>query len=310
MRQIFNTIPYLDQKLNFNELHFSRWVSKIPRSSNTNITFGQFLDRFPAAVGKGKLHYRFKSDDSSCGFLWQDMNDRNEIVPTSSGVMTCKILCLDNAIARKRLSRLRLKSNLSRGEEGAAVAMAKKLPRERKVDVHTNGEKQNSRNDNGTGKQSVRTPSRYKDHDDSNENVEEDSNEEDNDNYQQAPVQNNSKNSNNISHNGNGKTQDNGKVTQANKNMTATVNNLLDNDDATSPRTNVNTTTPPRKSRPSIPATAISKPPAAVSTSTTNQFISPSSASVSTPVSPPLVEQEQDMFHFEGEVQSCFNFEC
>ena len=235
------------------------------------------------------------------------MNDRNEIVPISSGVMTCKILCIDNAITRKRFSRLRLKSYLGRGEEGAAVAMAKRLPRERKVDVHTIVEKQNSGSDNGTGKQSLRTPSRYKDNDDINESIEEDSNEEDNDNYQQAPVQNNSKN--NITHNGNGKTQDSCKALQIKKNMSATVNDLLDNDDATSPGTNVNTTTPPRKGKPSIP-TNISKPPAAASTTTTNQFISPSSTPVSVPASPPLVEQEQDMFHFEGEVRSFFNLKC
>ena len=230
------------------------------------------------------------------------MTDRNDIIPTSSGVITCKILCLDNSVAIKRYSRLRLKCNLNKGDEGAAVATAKRLSQEKKVNAHSN-DRENNRNDNGTGKQSLRTPSRYTDNDNSDENeyVQEDSFEGD-DNFQQAPVQSNhnsnsknSKNSRNsndskigngISRNGSNDESDTGKSISA-KNMTNTVDNLLDNDDA--PMTdNISG----KKMTPSAPIAAIPRPPTPVA------MAGPAPKAVVAPA--PVTEQVSDMFHFEG----------
>ena len=235
------------------------------------------------------------------------MVDRNDLVPISSGVMTCKILCLDNAAAQKRCSRLRLKSNLNRGEEGAAVAMARRLNQEKKINSNSNIEMENGRNDNGTGKQSVRSTNRYADNDDITEIAEEDSNEEDEDNYQQAPVKNNTRGINNTSQNGNGNTPDSGKAVQGKRSVTTAVSNLLNTDDAPSPSStsNTNSNTVVRKSRPTTPIVAISKPPPASITSPSKPFVSPSS--VSTPISVPVVKQEQDMFHFEGNPHELFS---
>ena len=289
-------------------------VPQIPRGSNTSITFGQFLDRFPAAAGKGKLHYRFRSDDSTCGFVWLDMIDRNEVVPTSSGVMTCKILCLENTTVSKRYTRLRLKSNLNKGEEGAAVAMAKRLTSERKVNVHNNVDRE-SRNDNGTGKQNIRQQ-RYSDNDTTNDHdheyVEEDSHEDDEDEYQQAPaptpVHSNvpAQTRNNTApvpgpRNSSSNKQENGSGTSGSAvkkpNTTATVNNLLDNDESNiiddeSNKNNKNKAT--TQTPTPTPVIKISRPPV----SATSPF-NVSSVSVAASVST-VVEQEQDMFHFEG----------
>lgn len=224
------------------------------------------------------------------------MIDRNEVVPISSGVMTCKILCLDNSSARKRYSRLRLKSNLNRGEEGAAVAMAKREKNQEKK----GNERETVRND--TGKQSLRTPSRYSDKDDSKQEytVEEDSFEED-DNYQSAPVQN-TNHSNNISRNGSteyrNENRDSGKSIPSKKINTNTVDNLLDNDDA--PLADNSSS---KKNTVTAPITPISRPPAAVvdrpsPAATPKQFVAPAP-----------VEQAADMFHFEGLYFSdCFIF--
>ena len=87
----------------------------------TNPTYGQFLDRFPPSARRGQMHFRFKEEDWTHGYVWRDVNDRQAPLPMSrDGVITCKILCLDVAHAQRRYSRLRLKKTLDPGAEGMA----------------------------------------------------------------------------------------------------------------------------------------------------------------------------------------------
>jgi hypothetical protein len=54
--------------------------------------------------------------------MWLDITSPQDILPFSSqGVITCKILKIDESLAIKRYTRLKKKSTMSRGEEGAAV---------------------------------------------------------------------------------------------------------------------------------------------------------------------------------------------
>jgi hypothetical protein len=222
-----------------------------------------------------------------CGYVWQDMGDRNEIVPVSSGIMTCKILCLDGCSVVKRCSRLKLKNNLDTGEEGAAVHRTKR----------SNQEKQQSNSSsnsiNGTGRQNMNNIERYTDHDRSrevNQYPEDDSFEED-DHYQQAPVYTDSKqNGSNSNSNSN---QSSAKASPVRKSII--VEDLLDNEDPSemsSASSRSRTVTPTAKSTPRPPAAVIQPPP--------KQYAAP------------VVEQaqEQDMFHFDGiyfHVLNCLN---
>lgn len=251
---------------------------QIPKGSNSNITFGQFLDCFPAASCKGKLHYRFRSDDLVCGYVWQDMADRNEIVPVSSGIMTCKILCLDGCTVVKRYSRLKLKNNLDTGEEGAAVHRTKRSNQEKQQPNSS------SNSINGSGRQNMNNVERYTDNHDRNRDVNqypEDDSFEEEDHYQQAPVYTDPKqNGSNSNSNSN---QSSAKASPARRSII--VEDLLDNEDPSAPSPVSNksrTVTPTGKSTPR-PLPAVIQPPP-------KQYAAP------------IVEQaqEQDMFHFDG----------
>ena len=88
-------------------------------NGNSKISFGQFMDRFPVTAHRGQMHFRFKADDNACGYVWMDITDHQAILPSSSsGIITCKILCLDNAASLRRYSRLKVKKNLDSGLEG------------------------------------------------------------------------------------------------------------------------------------------------------------------------------------------------
>lgn len=205
------------------------------------------------------------------------MGDRSEIVPVSSGIMTCKILCLDGCSVLKRYSRLKLKHNLDNGEEGAAVHRTKRLNQEK----HSNS---SSNSLNGTGRQNMNNIERYTDHDrsrDANPFPEDDSFEEE-DHYQTAPVYTDS------NHNGSNSNQSSAKASPAKRSIV--VENLLDNEDPSelsSVSNKSRTTTPTAKSTPRSPAAVVQPPP--------KQYAAP------------IVEQEQDMFHFDGIYFSCFS---
>jgi hypothetical protein len=171
------------------------------------------------------------------------MIDRAEILPVSSGAIICKILCLDDLTVLKRYSRLKLKSNLDRGEEGAAVARAKIQSYPTKIIVNSN----NGNNNYGNGNR----PTSYTDND-NNDDYEND----DEDHYQQAqqahvPV-------NHSKFNTKPNTSPNSSSKEAIKpplKKPSTVNNLLDTDDSpvTSSRSNSSKDTPPSKQSTSSP---------------------------------------------------------
>ena len=254
---------------------------QIPKGSNSNITFGQFLDRFPAASGRGKLHYRFRSDDSTCGYVWMDMVDRSAIVPVSSGLMTCKILCIDSCSVAKRYSRLRLKANANSGEEGAAAMRLKLSNQEKSSNGSSASSISSTAKSNGTAKQNGSGPSRYTDKPDrrDQQSMEEDAFEEDD--YQKAPVYSDQQ------HNGTSKSSTKAAAV-ASFRKSDNVGNLLDGDDSPSSPVQI-------KSRPAQKSSITSRP----------VTLSPSAAApIQTPVTPkqPVAppKQEQDMFHFEG----------
>lgn len=208
-----------------------------------------------------------------------DMSDRSAIVPVSSGLMTCKILCVDSCSVAKRYTRLRLKANANSGEEGAAAMRSKMLSQEKSSNGSSASSIGATVKSNGTAKQNGSGPSRYSDKPDRREHqsAEEDAFEEDD--YQQAPVYTEKK------QNGTSKNTTKEPVTSYRK--SDNVGNLLDGDDSPSSSVDVKPRAAPKSSvasRPAVPSpvtTAIQPP------------VIPKQA-----VAPP--KQEQDMFHFEG----------
>jgi hypothetical protein len=207
------------------------------------------------------------------------MTDRSAIVPVSSGLMTCKILCVDSCSVAKRYTRLRLKANANSGEEGAAAMRSKMLSQEKSSNGSSASSIGATVKSNGTAKQNGSGPSRYSDKPDRREHqsAEEDAFEEDD--YQQAPVYTEKK------QNGTSKNPTKEAVTSNRKNDN--VGNLLDGDDSPSSSVDVK----PR----AVPKSSIASRPAAPS---------PVTAAIQTPVTPKQAvappKQEQDMFHFEG----------
>jgi len=76
----------------------------------SKLTFGQFLNAFPLPCLD--LHFRFRRDDPSCGYAWQDMASHEDIVPMFQGSIFVKILKLGDASAMRRRSRLKLKQHV------------------------------------------------------------------------------------------------------------------------------------------------------------------------------------------------------
>ena len=208
-----------------------------------------------------------------------DMTDRSAIVPVSSGLMTCKILCVDSCSVAKRHSRLRLKANANSGEEGAAAMRSKMLSLEKSSNGSSASSIGASVKSNGAAKQNGSGPSRYSDKPDRREHQSAEEDAFDEDDYQQAPVYTEKK------QNGTTKTISKEAVTNNRKNDN--VGNLLDGDDSPSSSVDVK----PR----AVPKSSIASRPSAPS---------PVTAAVQTPVTPKQAvappKQEQDMFHFEG----------
>jgi hypothetical protein len=217
------------------------------------------------------------------------MGDRNEIVPVSSGIMTCKILCLDSCSVVKRYSRLKLKNNLDIGEEGAAVYRTKRSNQDKH---HSNS---SSNSINGTGRQNMNNVEKYTDHDrnrDVNQYPEDDSFEEE-DHYQQAPAPVYTDSKQNGSNSNSNSNQSSAKASPIRKSII--VEDLLDSEDPSEPSSASNksrTVTPRSTPTPRPPPAAIQLPP--------KQYAAPA----------PIMEQaqEQDMFHFDG--ISCSSLNC
>lgn len=211
------------------------------------------------------------------------MTDRSAIVPVSSGLMTCKILCVDSCSVAKRQSRLRLKANANSGEEGAAAMRSKMLSQEKSSNGSSASSIGATVKSNGTAKQNSSGPSRYSDKPDRRGHQSADEDAFDEDDYQQAPVYTEKK------QNGTSKnTTTKEPVTSNRKNDN--VGNLLDGDDSPSSSVDVKPRAAPKSSIASRPAAP-----------------SPVTAAIQTPVTPKQAvappKQEQDMFHFEG---GCF----
>jgi hypothetical protein len=209
------------------------------------------------------------------------MGDRNEVVPVSSGIMTCKILCLDGCSVVKRYSRLKLKNNLDTGEEGAAVYRTKRSNQDKS---HSNS---SSNSINGTGRQNMNNIERYTDHDrnrDVNQYPEDDSFEEE-DHYQQAPAPVYTDSKQNGSNSNGNSSQSSAKASPIRRSII--VEDLLDNEDPSEPSSasNQSRTVTPRSTPTPRPSPAVIQPPP-------KQYAAPA----------PIVEQaqEQDMFHFDG----------
>ena len=208
-----------------------------------------------------------------------DMTDRSAIVPVSSGLMTCKILCVDSCSVAKRYTRLRFKANANSGEEGAAAMRSKMLTQEKSSNGSSASSIGATVKSNGRAKQNGSGPIGYSDKPDRREHqsAEDDAFEEDD--YQQAPVYTEKK------QNGTSKNTTKEPVTSYRKSNN--VGNLLDGDDSPSSSVDVKPRAAPKSSVASRPAalrpvtTAIQPP------------VIPKQA-----VAPP--KQEQDMFHFEG----------
>lgn len=190
--------------------------------------------------------------------------------------MTCKILCVDNCFAIKRFSRLKLKANLNSGEEGAAFMRSKRLNQEKRSS--TGG----SDRSNGIETAHGRNPERYVENDDNNHGnpFPEDDSYEEEDDFQKAPVYSEAPR-NDVS-----SSYNNGKGALPRK--SSTVDNLLDNDDSPVASSVINRS-------PSATLTpVIQRTPSVGNPSTPKSYVTPTPA--------PVVEQEQDMFHFDGMV--------
>lgn len=96
---------------------FLNIFQQIPLSATSKITFGLFLDFFQAHCPRNHLHFRFKMEDKYHGYVWLDVKFPSDNIPVIMGRITVKILSLDDAMASKRKSRLRLKANLNSGAE-------------------------------------------------------------------------------------------------------------------------------------------------------------------------------------------------
>lgn len=193
---------------------------------------------------------------------------------------------MDNIKTVQRLSRLKLKRNVDKGEEGAAVARAKILSIEKKT---------NSDRDKNTKNSNNRSVPRYSDNPDQQHNQEEDDFEDEEDDFQQAPQVSQPP-----------KSQDRNPRSPP-EGKPATVNNLLDNDEIES---RVNTDVNSKKPAPSIPKPPLQKQPISPLIASIPK-VAPISPPRSTPTTtpPPIapvipVQQEQDMFHFEGDSKS------
>ena len=81
--------------------------------------FNEFLNYFPCAIDN--FHFRFRSDDKLLGYIWQDFDLNNasvreQVLPQNNGIISAKILKLNQATCLKRASRLRLKNVLHQHE--------------------------------------------------------------------------------------------------------------------------------------------------------------------------------------------------
>ena len=65
------------------------------------------------------LHFRFKMEDKVHGYVWRDIRSPTETIPVCMGVITAKILKMDDLSTSKRKSRLRRKKN---ADDGAGAA--------------------------------------------------------------------------------------------------------------------------------------------------------------------------------------------
>ncbi len=105
---------------------------QVPTITTSSIKFKQFLEIIQShkgILGDSQCHYRFRMDDPKHGYVWLDITNGDEIVPsysfnnTNSNIMV-KILKLDQLSSIKRKSRLRLKKNLDHGNSTKYVAAA------------------------------------------------------------------------------------------------------------------------------------------------------------------------------------------
>jgi hypothetical protein len=212
------------------------------------------------------------------------MTDRTEIIPVYAGSIICKILCMDNMKTVQRSSRLKLKRNVDKGEEGAAVARARILSIEQKTSLDRERDRNTSNGNN-------RPVPRYSDHHDQQHNQEEEGSEEEEDNFQEAPQVSQPP-----------KPQDKNSRPPSERKPTI-VNNLLDNDEIES-RVNVSS----KKSAAPIPKPPLQKQPTSppiASIPKAAPITPPRSAPTPPPIAPVTpVQQEQDMFHFEADSKS------
>lgn len=138
----------------------------LSKAGGTKATFGQFLDRFPASARRGRMHFRFKADENGCGYVWLDVTDRQTTLPMSNtGVITCKILLLDQTTSLRRYSRLKVKKNREQGLEGMTDFLKSKESQAYSIPKGINSLHTGRKNgDSGAGSGGSR-PSRYVDAD-------------------------------------------------------------------------------------------------------------------------------------------------
>lgn len=84
-----------------------------------SLTFDHFKSAFPRKYNQSNLHFRFKKEDSQFGYVWIDIRNPAEPLPSSGGIIMAKILKLDEVNTSKRKTRLRRRLNVDNGVEGA-----------------------------------------------------------------------------------------------------------------------------------------------------------------------------------------------
>jgi hypothetical protein len=101
----------------------------IPSMNPSLLTFKKFQELFLSLnhINQNKiknLHYRFKIEEKTCGYMWMDINNNNDIIQINNNIIHVKILCLDSSSINKRdnkNSKLKWKKNLNNGVENSKL---------------------------------------------------------------------------------------------------------------------------------------------------------------------------------------------
>lgn len=79
------------------------------KPKNKKIVFPEIIQYFPTFVQDGNYHFRFKTSDPGCGYVWSDLMAASDVIPHYSGNIVVKIIKLDEVKPSQRISRLKLK---------------------------------------------------------------------------------------------------------------------------------------------------------------------------------------------------------